>query len=225
MRHVNTVAALSGPLVVLGYLASATLYVWLRRLPAPQLPGPEPVRRTLPYAVPEAVLAVVVATVAWHTILFVAPGNRGFVIDAPSAVGYLSSQVLAVWESVALWTGLAAIVGHAAPIWTRFERGGSGLPPAMALGFVYAPWAFVVGIFSWFAALAIGRSPRAAIPAALGAILTFEWLAWWNDWPAAWGTDHGPELALWTMVVCGVLVTRWHRGDVPAPPTGPTGAT
>lgn len=216
MRHVNTVAALSGPLVLLGYLVSSAVYVWLRRLPEPRLPGPDAVRRTLPYAIPEALAAVAAATLAWHAILLVAPGNSGFVIDAPSGVGYLSSQVLAVWESVALWTGLAAIVGHCAPLGRRFRSGGSGLPPAMALAFVHLPWALVVGIFSWFGAFWLGGSPRRAVPVALAAVLTFEWLAWWNDWPSAWGTDHGPELTLWTMVVCGALLTRWARGDVPA---------
>ncbi len=43
------------------------------------------------------------------------PGANTF-----SAVAVFSNQAIGAWVSVALWTGMAAVLGHIAPVWTGF---------------------------------------------------------------------------------------------------------
>lgn len=200
MRHVNTIAVISGPLVLLGYLALATTR-WAfdrRRL------------RTPGTAAVEAAVTLAVTTIAWHTVLAVAPGST------ISRVALLSAQALAVWESLALWVGLAAVVGHMAPLWSRFD-GGSGLPPAMAICLVYAPTVFSAAVGGFFIGLWALRTPRDALPVALGAAVTFSWLSWIFMWRPGWGISTGPELSLMTALIAVALFARWLRGDVLVP--------
>lgn len=201
MRHINTVAVLAGPLVLLGYLTTSTLQWLMARRPQPRLPGD---------AFAHGVAAVMVATLASLTIQSLGPGS------AISRVALMSAQALTAWQSVALWVGLAAVLGHMAPIWLRFE-GGSGLPPAFALALAYAPTVFVATVAAFFGALAITRTPRDALPPALFAAITFAWLAWVLQWNGAWGVSTGPELSLMTTLVGTALFARWRKGDVLVP--------
>ena len=74
-----------------------------------------PTRSTPPGSSSPPVSAVVatllVSTVAWDLALAAAPNSR----FSPSSVGAFSNQVIAAWVSVALWTGLAAVVGARGP--------------------------------------------------------------------------------------------------------------
>lgn len=143
------------------------------------------------------------ATVSWRVVDRLAPGfDRGLL--PASAVGFLSDQVLTVWQSVALWAGAAAAIGHLFPVWLRF-RGASGQAPALALVLAYCPVGFSVGTAAFFAALALARDARRAVGAALGAFVGYAWLAWVYDWPPSWGAANGPELTLWAAVVAGVV--------------------
>ena len=199
MRHVESVALAAGPLVLFGYLLGSGVYAWLRRDGLPR--GG---RRPGWHGVAEAASGLAAAVIALRVTRWVAPGTE------TSAVGALSSQVLTAWQSIALWSGMAAVVGHVAPVWRRFD-GGSGLPPALALTLVYAPVVFAASVAGFFAGFALTGRPRGGIPVALGTAVVGAWLGWVWDWPAGWGLHNGPELALWSAVGATLLAAAWWR--------------
>ncbi len=196
MGSATSVAVAAGPLVVLGYLLTATSVAYARHRAASEV------------TVIEGVAALTAITVGWHVTRAVAPG------PSVSVVGFASVQVLLVWQSVALWTGAAAVVGAVAPLWSRF-RGTSGLGAAIAILVVQAPAALAAGAAGFVAGLvASGGRPRTALAVGIVTPVAFEWVAWVTDLQVGWGVAHGPELALWTALVSGVLFARWLRGDI-----------
>ena len=54
--------------------------------------------------------------------------------------------------------------------------------------------------------------------------MSYEYLAWVADLPHGWGVTNGPELALWTAVLAGVVVAGTLRRPARAghlrPPSG-----
>ncbi|MGH9164587.1 MAG: glycerol-3-phosphate acyltransferase [Acidimicrobiales bacterium] len=147
------------------------------------------------------------ATLAWHLVRDASPGFDRHVLPEVSAVGFLADQVLTSWQSTALWTGLAAVVGHLAPPWLGF-RGGSGQAPALGLALAYCPSGFSSGVAAFFVGLAVSRRPATAVLAGLAGFVGYAWLAWVFDWRTGWGATNGPELALWSSVLAGVLAAR-----------------
>ncbi len=237
-RSATAVGLLAGPLVVLGYLAGSVPFAYLlsRRRLRRQLADPSPDRH---YAsgpkgregadrragVPAIALPVVATlgatTLAWHLTLAATPGANTF-----SAVGVFSNQAIGAWVSVALWTGMAAVAGHAAPVWTRF-RGGSGLPPAIALVVVYIPLVALVAAGAFLVAYGARRRPVTALCAALPVMVTFAYVAWLADLQAGWGVTNGPEVALWTTALAATVAARnlgaaGGEGPDPGGPPPPT---
>lgn len=158
------------------------------------------------------------ATVAWRVVDGLAPGfDRGLL--PASAVGFLSDQVLTVWQSAALWAGAAAVVGHLYPVWLGL-RGAPGQAPALALVLAYCPVGFSVGVAAFFGAFAVARDVRRAMLGGLVGFVGYAWLAWVYDWPPSWGAANGPELTLWAAVVAGVVAARTLA---PAPAAAPPG--
>ncbi len=231
-RNATAVGMLAGPLVVVGYLAGSVPFAYLlsrRRLrrqlddPAPdrhyaserQEPGSAGGRGRIDgdaarAAVLPAVATLAATTLAWHLTLAATPGSNTF-----SSVGVFSNQAIGAWVSVALWTGMAAVAGHAAPVWTRF-RGGSGLPPAVVLSVVYVPLVALVGAAAFLLAYGVHRRPLSALCAALPVMVAFEYVAWLADLQAGWGVTNGPEVALWTTALTATLAARnlsAARGD------------
>jgi glycerol-3-phosphate acyltransferase PlsY len=221
------VGILAGPLVLLGYLVGALPFDYFvsrrhlrRQLDDPHgSPRPAPLPPADPLDTPGVVLTaalgvaatLLVSTVAWDLALAAAPNSR----FSPSSVGAFSNQVIAAWVSVALWTGLAAVVGHVAPAWSSF-RGGTGAVPAAALLFAYAPTVFGVAVGVFLVTMGVTARPRLAVPAAAAAAVTYEYLAWVADLPHGWGVTNGPELALWTAGLAGVVLAGTLRRP-PAP--------
>ncbi len=163
---------------------------------------------------------LIAATATWHLVIAVSPGGSATTPNQ-SAVAFLSDQVLVSWQSAALWAGLAALVGHLAPVWLGF-RGDQGQAPGLALVVVYAPIGFVLGVIVFFLARSLLGSGRlvAAILGALGAFVGWCWLAWIFDIQVAWGVPAGPELSLWATVLAAVLAARTLLtiGSSPPPP-------
>ena len=159
-------------------------------------------------AVLDAGKVLLAATITWHAIVAVSPGGTASVPNQ-SAVAFLSDQVLVSWQSAALWAGLAALVGHLAPVWLGF-RGDQGQAPGLALAVVYAPVGFVVGVVAFFAVrLALGSSRlTTAVFVGLAAFVGWCWIAWVGDVQVAWGVPGGPEATLWASVLAGILAVR-----------------
>ena len=216
------VGILAGPLVLIGYVVGTLPLEYLvsrrrlrRQLDDPsggRRPGPPPSGDPLapPGVVATGALGVgatlLVSTLAWDLALAAAPNSR----FSPSSVGAFSNQVIAAWVSVALWTGLAAVVGQVAPAWRGF-RGGSGAVPAAALLFAYAPTVFGVAAGVFLVTTGLTGRPRIAVVAAAVAAVSYEYLAWVADLPHGWGVTNGPELALWTAALGGVVVAGTLR--------------
>jgi glycerol-3-phosphate acyltransferase PlsY len=212
VRSATSVGLVAGPLVLVGYLLGS-LSRWRDPRRGRDILPPSPGVQALV----DAGLALAAATLAWKVTHAVAPPS------SRSAVGFNSDQVLMPWESIALWAGLAAVLGHAAPVWSRFRGGGSGLVPALALAAAYSPTVLSLALGSMLVATLGTGTPRRGLPVALGATVSLSWLAWVRDTPPGWGMPNGPELSLWVAVLCGVLFARWLRGDVLAV-AGATGA-
>ncbi len=214
MRSVTTVGVVTGPLIVMAFLLGS-LTRWQHPFPGRTPPaGPDgddagaahlPARTQ---AFVDVGLVVVAYWVAEQVVRAVAPGVTF------SRVASLSFQVLFVWDSVALWCSLAAVVAIVAPPWTRFRGGGDGLLPVLALLAYRAPLVGLAGITGFVVGTLVLGSPRRAVPLALAAAATGEWLLWIFDIYPPWGVPNGPELSLWTTVLAAVLFSRWLRGDV-----------
>lgn len=181
---------------------SASLEEQLRSL----LAGGDSSRRDeLLAAVLDTAKVLVAATVAWRAVKIVAPPFDRGLLDPSSAVGFLSDQVITVWQSAALWAGMAAVVGHLQPLWLRV-RGGQA--PALGLVLVYCPLGFAVGTAAFFLAYAVTRRVGVAVLASLPGLMGYAWLAWVFDWDPSYGATNGPELALWCAVLSGVVGVR-----------------
>lgn len=141
-----------------------------------------------------------------------APGRTTF--QNASALGFLSSQVLTVWSSMALWAGLAAVVGHATPITRRFRHGTSGAPGALALLILFVPLTALAAAGAWFATLSITREIRPALALSYASVVVAEWVFGVINPSTPWGLVHGPETTLFMAVMAGALLARWAAGDI-----------
>ena len=169
-------------------------------------------RLALPLVIAEAAITLVVAGTAFVVIDALAPGTDVF--RNSSAVGFLSPKTLTVWESIALWAGLAAVIGAVAPFSSRFRGGSSGIPGATALLLVYSPLAFLIAIMSWSAGLSVIRDVRTTLPFVFGSVAIAEWGLSMTRIRVPWGVIHGPESTIWMAVLAGVLIARWSHGDI-----------
>ncbi|MDQ3384795.1 MAG: glycerol-3-phosphate acyltransferase [Actinomycetota bacterium] len=224
---VTSVSVLSGPLAILGYLAGSIPFGYLlsRRRLRRQLAGDPSVRTTRsgedPLDTPgvigagalAALATLLVTTVAWDVAITAAPrGNIG-------AIGTFSNQAVGAWVSVALWTGMAAVVGNIAPVWTAF-RGATGLAPAVALVLAHVPVVFVVCAATFLVAYALTRETRLSLLITLPVAVSVEYLAWIADVQTSWGVTNGPEVTLWIAVLAGALAARNLRPAAGRRPAG-----
>jgi glycerol-3-phosphate acyltransferase PlsY len=218
-RSATAVAVVAGPLVLLGYLVGSVPFPYLlsRRRLRRQLRGDRPGAADVPTrddpldrpgvvagAVLAALAAVAVATIAWDVALATTPRPVG---TRFSAVGIYSDQAIGAWVSVALWTGLAAVVGNMGSVWLRF-RGSSGAAPAVALTLVYTPLVFIAAATTFLVVSAVSRRPEVALLGALPVAVTTEYGLWLADVQTGWGVTNGPEVALWVTALAAALFAR-----------------
>jgi glycerol-3-phosphate acyltransferase PlsY len=166
------------------------------------------------------VLKVLAAVWLASTLIHsVSPNVRRGEVPAASTVGFMPEQVLLLWESGALWAGLAAAVGHLWPLWLRFRSAHQGQAAVLALVARVEPVGFVVAVASYLVGLlaaplasnrhridANGRQ-RAAIAISLIAFVAWSWAAWVWDLRAWWGYPAGAETAIWATVLAGAVAT------------------
>lgn len=204
MRSVSAVAILAGPLVLVSYLAGSAAHLWLAGRPgAAAAPSRDGVTARTPLdLVAEGFGALAITTATWAIIQRVSPGS-GF-----SRIGYFTDQVLAAWQSVALWSGAGFVAGLCASAFRRFE-GGTGLAATAALLAAHFPWFLFGTAGAGVVAFAVTRTEHRARGAAIGALLPLAWLGWVLEWQPAWGLPAGPEATVWAMVISLVLGIRW----------------
>jgi glycerol-3-phosphate acyltransferase PlsY len=202
LNRVSWVMFLAGPTVGAAYLLSSLSRHWV-------VDGRD---RGSPAVVTEVASTLVVAASAWLVIRSQAPGRTAF--QNASAIGFLSSQVLTVWESLALWAGLAAIVGQVAPMTKRFRSGSSGVAGGLALLLVFLPLTALAAAGAWFSSLAVARAVRPSLALSYFAVVVAEWIFGVLNPPGPWGLVHGPETTLFVAVLAGVLTFRWAEGDI-----------
>ena len=165
---------------------------------------------------PAIVIGAVEAITALGWSLFVlwftdrlAPGTTTF--RDSSTIGFLASQALTAWESASLWSGAAVICGLAFPIPFRVDRGSSGAIAAGALLAFHLPIALFVAASAFFGAQLVQGRERWSWTVALMILPAVEWSAAMLGLGSTWGFVHGPETALWTAVVAGLLAARRGR--------------
>ena len=211
MRSVTWVTFFAGLLIGASYLAGSVVRTWAaRRIGAGETGRPDPL------AVASEVL--VTLTCAWLAYTFIdwlAPG--GTVFRSSSAVGFLSPKTLTVWESIALWSGLGAIIGSIAPITSRFGSGSMGLSGSAAMLALYSPITFLIGLGTWFVGISVIRSVRLTLPVVFVTVAAAEWVLSMTRVRVAWGLIHGPESTIWMAVLAGVLLSRWSHGGPETP--------
>ncbi|MDJ0923499.1 MAG: glycerol-3-phosphate 1-O-acyltransferase PlsY [Acidimicrobiia bacterium] len=106
------------------------------------------------------------------------------VMLADAAKGALAAFIGAwmVSDAIGFWCALAAVVGHAFPVWHRF-RGGRGVATAIGAVLWLEPWYGLILALGWAAVVA---TTKTASIASLGAMLLYVpgyALFGWTGWP------------------------------------------
>lgn len=211
MRSVTWVTFYAGVLIGSSYIASSLARSWVNKRTRDN--GPTPLGLGTEMAV-----TLTCAGIAYAFIDWLAPG--GTVFRSSSAVGFLSPKTLTVWESIALWSGLAAVVGTVAPFSSRFRSGSMGLAGSAALLAFSSPLTFLIALGTWFVGISLIRSVRTTLPVVFVVVAASEWALSMTRVRVPWGVIHGPESTIWMAVLAGVLVARWSHGGPDLDPRG-----
>ena len=203
MRSVTWVTLYAGVLIAASYATGSMARTWAAKRTSER--GPHPLG-----VAAEVVATVGCAWVAYAVISWLAPGGTEF--RNASAVGFLSPKALTVWESIALWSGLGAIVGAIAPISSRFRNGSMGIAGAASLLAFYSPIIFLIGLGTWFVGISVVRDVRTTLPIVFITVAASEWVLSMTRVRVAWGVIHGPESTIWMAALAGVLIARWSHG-------------
>jgi len=177
--------------------------------PASALPRPADIAG----AALDTAKVVGLAIAALVLVRLASPGLRPGQLEPVSGVGTFGSEVLTYWQSASLWAGLAAGVGHLWSMWLGFRGTGQAQAPLLALAVRFAPTAFVVAVVGYLVGRISGNQ-RVAVVTSLVGFVGWTWVSWVRDMPHWWGFPYGPELAIWSGVVAGVVAARNLR---PAP--------
>jgi len=158
-----------------------------------------------------------VVGLALATLVIVRAASPGFHGEVPpsSAVGFVTDQILTLWQSASLWAGLAAGVGHLWSLWLGFRSGGQAQAPLLALAIRFTPASFVVAVAGYFIGRAAG-GPRIGVVVSLVGFVAWTWAGWLLDLPHWWGFPNGPEVALWSAVLAGVVAAKNAGAEAPA---------
>lgn len=225
----QTVAFYAGPLMVVAYLVGSVpvRYLLERQQLRAAMQEPDPFVSRAPAAdifsttgLVHGVGAILVSEFARWAMKEVAPGVSAARIEA--AVAAFSNQVLTAWQSVAIWAGAAFVLGVVAPIWTGLRGGATGFAPALALGFWHAPIPTSSAALAYIGLLAVSERDGDSLLGGLFVGSAVAWAGWVFDWKNyIWGLDHGPEIALWVVVLGGVVAARNYGPAVDSdPPPG-----
>jgi glycerol-3-phosphate acyltransferase PlsY len=145
------------------------------------------------------------AAVSLLLVRAVSPGVHRGEVPAASAFGFLADQVLTFWQSAALWAGLAAAAAHMHPVWPRPRRASPGQAPLLALAVWFTPVGFVVAVAVFLAGFGLSRDQRVGVAFSLAGFVAATWATWL--WPLGhwWGLPPGPEVAIWSAMMAGLV--------------------
>jgi hypothetical protein len=195
MVSTTSFALVAVPLVAFGYVATSFVYCELERRQR------EDQRlRNLPEATVVSLAAVVATAVASYV--------SDWVVDPE--LGYVMAQVpdaLVPWQEVAIWTGVAAVLGHAAPVWNGF-KGGTGVATAGIVAFILMPVVLIASLAAWFAAMLVTKRSQVPLRAALGVAVLTAWVWWIFGFGDAWGVPLGAEAMVAVVVAVGIVLAR-----------------
>lgn len=118
------------------------------------------------------------------------------------ALPVVLARAIAPDSPLPVWVGLAAFVGHVAPVWLGF-RGGKGVATALGVLAVLAPWAAAAGALTYALVFAVFRvSSVGSLLGGLAAVAT------------AWFAPGTPRAAAWLTTALFVLLLWTHRGNL-----------
>jgi glycerol-3-phosphate acyltransferase PlsY len=131
-------------------------------------------------------------------LVFIGDAVKGVI--AVAAASFLTGQVppASVWVMA---TGLAAVLGHCFPIYTKF-KGGKGMATTMGVLTYVVPLAAIVTAVIWALVTRLSRTPSLATLVALAASIPLSF----------WQGVRGWALVLWSLIV--VLVVWRHRANI-----------
>jgi glycerol-3-phosphate acyltransferase PlsY len=194
MPSPTSLALVAVPLVAFGYLLTSFAYCELERRQRDHR------SRRLPTATVVALAALITTTISYYGTDLAISRDLVYVL-APVPL------LLAPWDQVALWTGVAAVYGHSWPVWNGF-RGGSGLPAALIVAFVYLPILLIAACGAWFAGMLVSKRKDVPTRAALVAAPVAAWIGWAFEVDDLWGLTFGAETTLATVVAVGLILAR-----------------
>ncbi len=108
----------------------------------------------------------------------------------------------------AVLCGLAAVIGHTAPVWLKF-KGGKGVATGLGVAALLAPWATLIA----FIVFAVSFAARRIV--SLGSILaavTFSVTVLAMSWPKPFASDRW-SLSLFAIAVPGMIILR-HASNI-----------
>ncbi len=205
MRHANFITLYVGLWILGGYIVGSLARNWVRPDPDRAESGESAIRQL----VVEGLVAAIWAALTYAFIDAVAPGTDDF--RNTSAIGFLSAKALTVWESAALWSGLATVLGSVAPFPSRGRFGSHGLAGATALLVAYSPITLLISAAVVFAATNMTRSLRTGLLVGYLSIAGTEWVLSMTRIRLGIGLINGPETSLWAAGLAALLIARWSH--------------
>ena len=131
-------------------------------------------------------------------------GLLTFLLDALK--GFIPAYFFVEWsgshETVGIYCGLMAIIGHSFPIYLRF-KGGKGVATSAGMLLGVAPYAVGIGLISWIIFMVLFRYVSLA---SILATLIVSLIVWMEE--------AQPLISQWLITLLSLLIVWLHRGNI-----------
>ena len=105
-------------------------------------------------------------------------------------------------ETVGVYCGLMAIIGHSFPIYLRF-KGGKGVATSAGMLLGVAPYAVGIGLISWIIFMVLFRYVSLASILATFIVSVIVWMQ-----------EAQPLISQWLITLLSLLIVWLHRGNI-----------